>query len=53
MERCDPTKETRKSPVPHSYENVGEEYDSLGNGGSYDILKCRNCGRIAFSPIAD
>jgi hypothetical protein len=50
---CDPTKESRLSPVPHDYEHVGEEYGSLGDGGSYDILKCRVCGRVAYSPMAD
>lgn len=45
--------EDRLSPVPHDYEMVGEEYGSLDSGGSYDILKCRVCGRVAYSPIAD
>ena len=51
--RCDPTKANAQSPVPHDYEHVGEEYDSLANGGSYDILRCRACGRRAYSPMAD
>lgn len=50
---CDPAQPTQSSPAPHDYEVVGAEYDSLANGGSYDILRCRRCGRIAYSPIAD
>lgn len=50
---CDPTKMSRQSPVPHDYEHTGEEYDSLGNGGSYDIYTCRSCGRVAYSPMPD
>jgi hypothetical protein len=50
---CDPAKESRLSPVPHDYEVLGQEYGSLADGGSYDILKCRACGRTAYSPMAD
>lgn len=50
---CDPTKESRLSPVPHDYETVAEEYGSLGGGGSYDVLRCRVCGRVAYSAMAD
>ena len=50
---CDPTKESRLSPVPHSYNSIGQEDGSLSDGGSYDILRCENCGRVAYSPIAD
>lgn len=51
--RCDRTKESARSPVPHAYEVTGAEYDSLSNGGSYDILTCQACGRIAYSSMAD
>lgn len=50
---CDKTKPNNLSSVPHDYENVGEEYGSLGDGGSYDVLKCKVCGRIAYSMMAD
>jgi hypothetical protein len=50
---CDPTKPTSESPAPHDYETVGEEYGSLASGGSYDVLKCQNCGRVAYSPMPD
>jgi hypothetical protein len=50
---CDRTKESRLSPVPHDYEMIGEEYGSLGDGGSYEKLKCRECGRVAYSQMAD
>lgn len=50
---CDSTKESRLSPVPHDYEHVGEEYGSLADGGSYDVLKCRNCDRVAYSQMPD
>lgn len=52
-ELCDPTKMSRDSPVPHRYVVVDEEYDSLANGGSYDVLRCTVCGRIAYSPLPD
>lgn len=52
-ETCDRTKESRLSPVPHDYEVVGEEYGSLGDGGSYEELRCRGCGRVAYSAMAD
>jgi uncharacterized OB-fold protein len=50
---CDPRKPSQRSPVPHLYEEAGEEYESLGNGGSYYVLKCKNCGRVAYSPMPD
>lgn len=50
---CDPTKESRLSPVPHDYEVVDQEYGSLGDGGSYDVLECKNCGRRAYSSLPD
>lgn len=51
--QCDPHLESRLSPIPHDYEVVGDEDGSLADGGSYDVLKCRRCGRVAYSPIAD
>jgi hypothetical protein len=53
MMKCDKTKESRLSPVPHDYKTIGEDYGSLGSGGSYEKLECKNCGRIAYSPMAD
>lgn len=50
---CDPTKPSAESAVPHDYEAVDEEFGSLADGGSYDVLLCRNCGRRAYSPMAD
>jgi hypothetical protein len=50
---CDPTKESRLSPVPHEYEATGEDYGSLADGGSYDVLTCRVCGRVAYSALPD
>lgn len=50
---CDPTKPSGRSPVRHDYEVVGDDYGSLADGGSYEQLRCRRCGRIAFSPLAD
>lgn len=31
----------------------GEDYGSLGDGGSYDIYKCDVCGGTHYSPMAD
>lgn len=50
---CDPKKTSRQSPEPHDYEVIGEEYGSLADGGSYEILKCKACGRIAYSQLPD
>jgi hypothetical protein len=50
---CDPTKPDFFSPVPHDYVEVGAEYGSLAQGGSYDILECKVCGRRAYSPMPD
>lgn len=37
----------------HNYVVVDEEYDSLENGGSYEVLRCTRCHRIAYQPLAD
>lgn len=50
---CDKTMSNATSPVPHDYESAGEEYGSLGDGGSYWRLRCKQCGRIAYSPMPD
>lgn len=50
---CDPTKESRLSPVPHVYDVVGEDEGSLADGGSYEELRCRRCGRVAYSQLPD
>jgi hypothetical protein len=51
--RCDPRLPSDLSPVPHDYEEIGEEHDSLANGGSYRILRCRRCERKAYTPLPD
>lgn len=53
MPTCDKTLESRLSPVPHSYDVVGTEEGSLSDGGTYDVLECRRCGRVAYSMVAD
>ncbi len=50
---CDPERASALSPVPHDYEAAGEDYGSLADGGSYERLRCRNCGRIAYSQLPD
>lgn len=50
---CDPELPSALSPVPHEYDPAGAEYGALADGGSYDRLRCRNCGRIAYSPLPD
>jgi hypothetical protein len=37
----------------HTYQVTGEEYGSLGSGGSYEILTCSRCGRRAYSALPD
>jgi hypothetical protein len=37
----------------HDWEQVGEEYGSLGSGGSYDVYRCRDCGKRSYSEMAD
>ena len=51
--QCDRSQPSRTSPVPHDYEVTGDEDGSLADGGSYDVLTCRRCGRVAYSPVAD
>lgn len=51
--QCDRSLESRLSPVPHDYKVVGTEYGSLAEGGSYTELRCRACGRVAYSPLPD
>lgn len=51
--KCDPDLPGSQSPVPHDYESAGEEYGSPGDGGSYEILRCRSCKRIAYQPLPD
>jgi hypothetical protein len=50
---CDPTQPNATSPWPHDYEVIDEEYGSLGEGGSYFVLRCRRCRRWAYEPMAD
>ena len=50
---CDPALPSAQSPVPHDYEHVEDEYGSLADGGSYEKLRCRSCGRITYSPLPD
>ena len=51
--QCDPAQPSAFSPVPHDYEAAGEDYGSLADGGSYERLCCRSCGRIAYSQLPD
>lgn len=51
--RCDPALPSALSPVPHDYDHAGDDYGSLADGGSYEELRCRNCGRTAYSPLPD
>jgi hypothetical protein len=37
----------------HDWEHIDEEYGSLGDGGSYDVYRCRGCGKRSYSPMAD
>jgi hypothetical protein len=53
LTNCDPKLPTVLSPVPHDYVHVDDEYDSLANGGNYEILICKRCGRKAYSPMPD
>lgn len=50
---CDPAQPNSASPWPHDYEDVGEEYGSLAEGGSYTILQCRRCDRRAYRQLPD
>ncbi len=51
---CDRSKPSADSPVPHDYKATGDvEYGSLAQGGSYEVLECRKCGRRAYSMLAD
>ena len=51
--KCDRTKESRLSPSPHDYKVTGEDYGSLADGGDYEILECKNCGRRAYNQLPD
>ena len=50
---CDPNQPDATSPWPHDYEEIGEEYGSLADGGSYTVFRCRRCRRKAFAPLPD
>lgn len=30
-----------------------DEYDSLGNGGSYEVCECTTCQKKVYSPLPD
>lgn len=49
---CDPTRPNAPKNE-HDYEYIDDEYDSLANGGSYAVYRCRVCGRVAYSPLPD
>jgi len=51
--RCDPAMPSAQSPVPHQYDVTGTEDGSLADGGSYEVLKCRNCSRTAYRQLPD
>lgn len=50
---CSKGEESRNSPVPHDYKHVDDDYGSLGDGGSFEVLCCIVCGRVAYSPLPD
>ena len=50
---CDPAVGNAFSKIPHQYEHVDEEYGSLADGGSFDVLRCRVCGRQAYAQLPD
>jgi hypothetical protein len=50
---CDPELPSALSPVPHDYDVIGLEDGSLADGGSYEILRCKACRRIAYSQLPD
>jgi hypothetical protein len=50
---CDPALPSAESPVPHDYKTIGTDYGSLADGGSYEVLCCRVCERVAYSPLPD
>lgn len=50
---CDPARPSDASPVPHAYALVGYEYASLAAGGSYEVLLCLACGRVAYTSLPD
>lgn len=31
----------------------GDEYDSLANGGSYEIYECNTCQQLYYFPLPD
>lgn len=52
------SKETHTHRTPcecgtNAYLDDGEEIGSLGEGGSYDICKCSNCGKRVYVAVAD
>ncbi len=51
--RCVKSLENARSPYPHNYKVIGEEYGSLADGGSYEKLQCVDCGRVAYSMMPD
>jgi len=51
--RCNPLLPSAHSPVPHDYAVTDTEYGDLGSGGSYEVLECQACQRIAYRPLPD
>jgi hypothetical protein len=43
------------SDMPHEHDWVykDDEYDSLGNGGSYQIFECSTCGKSKYVQLPD
>ena len=37
----------------HQWVYIDDEYDSLANGGSYEVYRCATCGMVSFSMLPD
>lgn len=37
----------------HEWKYVDDEYDSLANGGSYEIYRCIHCRKKSYSMLPD
>jgi len=41
------------SECKHEWRWVHDDYGSLGDGGSYEVYKCRKCGKTEYVPLPD
>ena len=37
----------------HEWEQEADEYGSLASGGSYEVYRCRVCGKVSYSQLPD